>query len=129
MTNEIHTPNQIRAKVAYEVRKATLAERERIVSNIYDRISDLRSCHKNDNCVEFGELIESYVYEWTEDAHTSEPHADRPDTVTRLEVIDSEGRIYVKHDVSVELSYQDDNRTLKIFVSERQKEAPNNATV
>ena len=32
MSNEVHTPNQIRAKVAYEVRKATLAERERIIT-------------------------------------------------------------------------------------------------
>jgi hypothetical protein len=31
VSNEIHTPNQITAKVAYEVRKATLAERDRII--------------------------------------------------------------------------------------------------
>ena len=48
-------------------------ERERIIANIYDRVSDLRSCTKNDSCVEFGELIESYIYEWTEGAETSEP--------------------------------------------------------
>lgn len=43
--------------------------------------------------------------------------------VTRFEVIDhtagGEGRAYVKHDVSVELSYQDDGRTLKVFVGDR----------
>lgn len=39
--------------------------------------------------------------------------------VTRVEVIDQEGRSYVNWDVRnrVELSYQDDGRTLKIFIS------------
>lgn len=50
---------------------------------------------------------------------------DSQDTtkVTRFEVIDhttgGEGRAYVKHDVSVELSYQDDGRTLKVFVEDQ----------
>jgi hypothetical protein len=36
--------------------------------------------------------------------------------VTRLEVIDHTGRAYVIYNADVELSYQDDGRTLKIFV-------------
>lgn len=36
--------------------------------------------------------------------------------VTRLEVIDQTGRAYVIKNSEVELSYQDDARTLKIFV-------------
>ena len=43
------------------------AERERIVKRICERISDLKACHKNDNCQEFASLIESYIEEWTED--------------------------------------------------------------
>ena len=39
-------------------------ERKRIRANILDRVRDLRSCTKNDNCQEFGELIESYIEEW-----------------------------------------------------------------
>lgn len=39
--------------------------------------------------------------------------------VTRLEVIDHTGRAYVIKDAEVELSYQDDARTLKIFVKPR----------
>ena len=35
----------------------------------------------------------------------------------RFEVIDSEGRQYVKYDVDVELSVQDDGKTLKIFIN------------
>lgn len=39
--------------------------------------------------------------------------------VTRLEVIDKTGRAYVVKDSEVELSYQDEARTLKIFVKPR----------
>jgi hypothetical protein len=36
--------------------------------------------------------------------------------VTRFEVIDESGRSYVRYGVEIELSYQDDGRTLKVFV-------------
>lgn len=36
--------------------------------------------------------------------------------VTRVEVIDEYGRRYTKHNCKVELSYQDDGRTLKVFI-------------
>ena len=39
----------------------------------------------------------------------------------RIEVIDETGRAYVRRGVSVTLSYQDDGRTLKVFVKERAK--------
>jgi hypothetical protein len=47
--------------------------------------------------------------------------------VTRIEVIDETGRVYVRDPrtggpISVELSYQDEGRTLKIFVSPRPQE-------
>ena len=38
--------------------------------------------------------------------------------VTRFEVIDETGRVIVKHGVSVELSYQDDGKTLKVFLKD-----------
>ena len=38
------------------------------------------------------------------------------DTVNRFEVIDETGRAYVAEGVSIELSYQDQGRTLKAFV-------------
>ena len=37
--------------------------------------------------------------------------------VTRFEVIDDTGRAYTSRGVSVKLSYQDDGRTLKVFVN------------
>lgn len=39
--------------------------------------------------------------------------------VTRVEVIDADGRSYTNHKVqNVELSLQDDGRTLKVFIKE-----------
>lgn len=38
----------------------------RIKLKIMDRVDDLKSCHKTDNCWEFGDLIESYIEEWLE---------------------------------------------------------------
>ena len=37
--------------------------------------------------------------------------------LTRVEVIDEKGRAYVADGVSVRLDYQDDGRTLKVFVT------------
>ena len=41
------------------------------------------------------------------------------DKVTRIEIIDQDGRSYVNWDDNnkVELSFQDDERTLKVFIS------------
>jgi hypothetical protein len=40
--------------------------------------------------------------------------------VTRVEVIDEDGRVYSRWCAKVELSVQDDGRTLKMFVRRRQ---------
>lgn len=39
--------------------------------------------------------------------------------VTRFEVIDTKGRVYVADGVSIRLSYQDGGCTLKVFVREK----------
>ena len=38
--------------------------------------------------------------------------------VTRFEVIDESGRVYTKRKCKVELSYQDDDTTLKVFIKQ-----------
>jgi hypothetical protein len=43
------------------------------------------------------------------------------ETVTRFEVIDENGRVYVRHGVRVELSPQDNGRTLKVFIHEKEQ--------
>lgn len=41
--------------------------------------------------------------------------------VTRFEVIDNDGRSYTKHNIkNVELSLQDDGRTLKVFIKSKE---------
>jgi len=39
--------------------------------------------------------------------------------VTRFEVIDESGRVCTRHNCKVELSYQDDGKTLKVFLSKQ----------
>jgi hypothetical protein len=42
-------------------------------------------------------------------------------SVTRFEVIDDTGRILVAYGVTVTLCFQDDDRTLKVFLGRREK--------
>ena len=45
------------------------------------------------------------------------PTTETIDTVTRLEIIDSNGRVYGRFDLNgITLSLQDDQRTLKLFI-------------
>lgn len=43
-------------------------------------------------------------------------------TVTRFEVIDENGRAYTDYYCKVEISYQDDGRTLKVFIKPLNKQ-------
>ena len=43
-------------------------------------------------------------------------------TVTRFEVIDENGRVYTKWNCKIELSYQDEGRTLKVFIKSLNKQ-------
>jgi hypothetical protein len=45
-------------------------------------------------------------------------HYDLPD-VTRFEVTDARGRFYVRHNVEVRVAFQDDGRTMKVWVRKR----------
>ena len=42
----------------------------------------------------------------------------RDKNINRFEVIDGTGRVIVRHGVSVELNYQDDGKTLKVFLKD-----------
>jgi hypothetical protein len=50
--------------------------------------------------------------------------ASRNEQITRFEVIDESGRAYVNNHCQIELSYQDEGRTLKVFVGKQ----PNDET-
>ena len=45
---------------------AKMDMKDDIKDRIMERVNDLKSCGKNDNCWEFGDLIESYIEEWLE---------------------------------------------------------------
>lgn len=48
---------------------------------------------------------------------------DLPKTITRIEVIDRNGRSYINTNVVIsEMSLQDDERTLKIFINTKKEE-------
>lgn len=48
-------------------------------------------------------------------------NVDNFEKVTRVEIIDAQGRSYVKYGVTaVDISLQDDDRTLKIFLTEKE---------
>lgn len=66
------------------------------------------------------ELFQKMLAEYTENGYQQgvREERERAKTVDRFEVIDSQGRIYVKYDVSIELSYQDGDKTLKVFVED-----------
>lgn len=53
-----------------------------------------------------------------------EPKNLNVDNVTRFEVIDhtfkNKGRVLVEYDVRVEISIQDEGRTMKVFLTEKQ---------
>jgi hypothetical protein len=57
------------------------------------------------------------------DAALASPAARREEQVTRLTVVDDTGRAYERWNVAVALAYQDDGRTLKVFVSPSQSQA------
>ena len=64
-----------------------------------------------------------YVYCGFVDGYT-QCQEDMADTskVTRFEVIDENGRAYTQRHCKVELSYQDDGRTLKVFIKPLNKQ-------
>jgi hypothetical protein len=65
--------------------------------------------------------VHGVMYELIEQAKE-----DDTSKVTRLEVIDTNGRVYQKWNCNVELSYQDDGRTLKVFIKPINKQDNDN---
>ena len=59
------------------------------------------------------------AYDYVMGYNQSQEDMAKDQTVTRFEVIDESGRLYTRHNCKVELSYQDDGRTLKVFLSKQ----------
>jgi hypothetical protein len=65
------------------------------------------------------ELLEIYKEEIMKEDEVIVDGIIKLPRVTRVEVIDENGRSYVKYGVEVELSYQDSAQTLKLFLKKR----------
>jgi hypothetical protein len=87
-------------KTRKEIEQLAFLEYPRLINDPYNPTED-------DNTYERKIWIDGYT-QCQEDNNTSK--------VTRVEVVDETGRVYTKWDCSIELSYQDDGRTLKVFV-------------
>lgn len=57
------------------------------------------------------------IFEMTYELAKTSSQTDPSDAVTRLEIIDKQGRVYSQWNCTIQLSYQDDGKTLKIFVN------------
>jgi len=55
---------------------------------------------------------------------TTKDRRIRDKGVSRFEVVDETGRLIVKYGVSVELLYQDDGKTLKVFLRDHRISDP-----
>jgi hypothetical protein len=65
------------------------------------------------------ELLESFKNEIMKEDEVIVDGIIKLPRVTRVEVIDENGRSYVNYNVEVELSYQDSAQTLKLFLKKR----------
>ena len=65
------------------------------------------------------ELLESFKNEIMREDEVIVDGIMKLPRVTRVEVIDENGRSYVNYDVEVELSYQDSAQTLKLFLKKK----------
>lgn len=81
-------------------------------------------CYSQKECERCGRLASGYAEKnhpffrsvlGTYDDDTP-PTVEGMENVTRVEIIDETGRAYVRYEVEVELSLQDNDRTLKVFV-------------
>ncbi len=76
------------------------------IDELYHELWD-EFINKYDDNLHYYSFVEGYT-QCHEDNNTSK--------VTRVEVVDKTGKVYSKWDCNVELSYQDNGRTLKVFV-------------
>jgi hypothetical protein len=90
-----------------EIEQLAFLEYPRLINDPYNPMLD-------DNADERKIWINAYT-------QCQEDMADNS-KVTRFEVIDENSRRYRKHNCTIELSYQDDSRTLKVFINSLNKQ-------
>ena len=89
------------------------------IQQMIDFINDLNDKDRS----EFDYYYESIIEKLNELLKVEKEQTLNTDSVTRFEVIDHTkqklGRVLVKYDTNVELSFQDDNKTLKVFLTDK----------
>lgn len=89
----------------YCVASDTLRETITMLSNANERVKELE------------QVLNSDIMERVNFANGAWKQINMNDTITRVEIIDKDGRTYVNMKAKdFELSYQDDGKTLKIFI-------------
>lgn len=90
-----------------EIERLAFLEYPRLINDPYNPMED-------DNTYERKIWIGAYTQCQNDMLHDQK--------VTRFEVIDENGRAYTEHYCKVELSYQDDGRTLKVFIKSNKQD-------
>lgn len=95
--------------------KTNIRERQFSASHFMVECNDVDCLYSGVRVVVQGVSRESATEAWNRRVSVERTPTDTQ-RVTRVEVIDSRGRVYSTRECRVELSYQDDGRTLKVFV-------------
>lgn len=64
---QLHMTEEQEQTFTSGINKGRKLERKLITIRVMERVEDLRSCHKSDNCQELATLIESYLPEWLDE--------------------------------------------------------------
>jgi len=86
----------------------------------YDIFVKYAIIERDDNVIilinlETGKILPDKI-KWCVDAYRDKISKISNDNINRFEVIDNTGRILLFYDKKIQLSYQDNSRTLKVFV-------------
>jgi len=93
-----------------------LKDASEIIEELQTKLAEMTKCR--DNALEMPRKLARENVELNEE---SQQLFNKNKELTRLEVIDELGRVYVNNNCKMELSYQDEGRTLKIFVNNEDK--------
>lgn len=121
-----HLEGLLRHWLTTDVAVPTNATAAQIATRILDYLTLTRRVAGSDRAVErIAEIIAPHVAALAAPSPAPQQADDEkhdgaaPKSVTRFEVIDASGRVLARHDIKAELSYQDDGRTLKVFLTDR----------
>jgi hypothetical protein len=87
-----------------------------------EEIEQLAENSSYNNSEHFENYQDGMFYGYIKGYNQCQEDMAKDQTLTRFEVIDEYGRAYSDHYCKVELSYQDDGRTLKVIIKRLNKQ-------